>query len=215
MTKEIINFNFPNNDPCSVLITELNHNVVSLQPTLTLSSPFIDPLSFHHVAQHVSHLNKPYIKYLYFENFVFNYKIISFNIFGHITSALKNELRLPININLIKSNQEDYSWIESDFLPKFCKDIDKRINYVTKKSKCAYTLLKKGKLNDTSFSLSDTYDTEYNYVYEIHPTDIAPLFETYIKTSLTNVLPNDHNIDEIKSKVKKIFKDEFEIYITI
>jgi hypothetical protein len=123
----------------------------------------------------------------------FTYRLISFNLFGHIRSALKKELRTEIKFQDLKSNQENYNWIEDAFFPKFPDDIDQTINYLEKKPHTLYKAYKKSKIKHIQYILDDSYDVKYNYIFDIHPTELVPVFEIYIKTKVKHwyINPND------------------------
>lgn len=213
MNVETIKYTLPSKEICKILITELNHGVVSIQPTVLLDTPNMDPQIFQQIIEFLISQNIPYIKKVFFENLTYEYKIISFNLFGHITGPLRKELRRPLDFSELKSGKDDYKWVEKDFLPKFEDDIDIKLSYTQKKVKDLYTALKKGKIRNVSYLLSDTYDVEYNYVFDIHPTDLIPVFDIYIKTKIT--FPSESITPTEKSLVEEILTNKFKSFDVI
>lgn len=211
MISETLNFTLPTNEHCTLTITELNHKVAALQPIITLNNPLIPHTCFQHISDHICKLNRPYINSIYFESIKFKYRIISFNLFGHIRGAFKKELKKPIPINNLITNVDDYKWIEPDFLPKFPDNIDEIITLTDKQANCLILATQKGVIHGWNYSLTNT-NINYNYVYDLHPTDLIPIFNTYITASL-DVLPQPHQdpilIPTIKSSISKIIIEKY------
>lgn len=161
--------------------------------------PVINPTNLQHIIEFVISLNRSYIKSLYFEKIKYTYKIISFNLFGHIRGALKKELRRPIAYDKLVSDKDNYKWMEADFLPKLHDDIDLDIKAIQERCYYLHMAHEDFTYHNVPISLS-TPEFVYNYVYDLHPTDLIPIFETYVKTSLftpSNTPPE--LISEIKS----------------
>jgi hypothetical protein len=93
------------------------------------------------------------------------------------------DLRTPIPYDNILNNTENYEWIEQSFLPTFPADFENTIFQIEKRMKSLYWVFKKGKFGEHSYVLPDEHEVVYNYFFELHPTDISPIFEFYINTS--------------------------------
>lgn len=187
MIKETIELKLKTGEHCILRMTQLNHNVVALQPEITLISSTIPHNCFQDIVDHIITLDKPYIKSLYFESVNFNYKIISFNLFGHVRAAFKKELKNPIPYDKLINNTDNYSWIEPAFLPKFPDNIDEILTLAEKQANCLLLATKKGSFRHFQYQLVDP-KINYNYVYDLHPTDLIPIFDTFISATLY-VLP--------------------------
>ena len=179
--------------------------------TITLNNPLIPHTCFQHIAEHIHKLNRPYIESIYFESIKFKYRIISFNLFGHVRGAFKKELKTPIPINNFNSNNHNYKWIEPAFLPNFPDNIDEIITLTDKRTNCILLASTNGVIHDWKYQLTNT-NINYNYVYDLHPTDLVPIFNTYITASL-DVLPQPHQdpilIPTIKSSISKIIIEKY------
>ena len=194
MIKETISFVLPTGENCDLTLTQLNHNVVALQPTITLVNPIIPHTCFQHISNHICKLNLHYINSIYFESVKFKYKLISFNLFGHVRSAFKKELKKPIPIINLISNKDDYNWIEPDFLPKLTNNIDEILTLTEKHANCIILASKKGFIENCNYEMSNI-NIDYNYVYDLHPTDLIPVFDIYVSATLNITTPNiDPNI---------------------
>lgn len=214
MNKEILEFKLPSGDHCELCMTELNHNVVALEPHISLITPHISPTHLQNIVEYVVSLNRNYIKSLYFEKIKYSYRIISFNLFGHIRAALKKELKTPISYDKLISDNDNYKWIESAFLPKFPNDIDVDIDCAIKGSFLLHYCHETGSYKNITYQLSSP-EFVYNYVYDLHPTDLIPVFDIYIKTKLStpsNTPPN--LISEIKNHLVERF-NEFEYTLVL
>lgn len=188
-------------------MTELNHNVVALEPHIFLNTPHISPTHLQDIVQHVISLNRNYIKSLYFEKIKYSYRVISFNLFGHIRAALRKELRKPVLYDDLVSDKENYKWMETDFLPKLYDDIDQDIDFIQNGSYLLHFCHETGTYKNITYNLSSP-EFVFNYVYDLHPTDLIPIFETYIRTKL--ILPSNtppHLISEIKDHLIERFHE--------
>lgn len=207
MTKEIINFNLPSGNHCELCMTELNYNVVALEPLITLISPEIPPYDIQDIINEVISLNRNYIKSLYFERIKYTYKIISFSLFGHIRAALKKELKTPTLYDSLKSNKDNYSWIESSFLPKFVDNIDTDIEQMTEGTRLLHLCHENTTYYNTPYTLHSP-EFIFNYVYDIHPTDLVPIFDVYIKSKIDFPTdPPESVVNEIKSFLVERFNN--------
>lgn len=205
MTKEILEFKLPSGDNCELCMTELNHNVVALEPHISLSTPNISPTHLQDIINYIISLNRTYIKSLYFEKIKYTYRIVSFNLFGHIRAALKKELRTPVLYDDLVSNKDNYNWVESPFLPKFCDDIDVDINCAIDGSYLLHYCHEDSTFKNINYKLSSP-EFIYNYVYDLHPTDLIPVFDIYIKTTLT--VPSNTS-PELVSEIKSFLIQRF------
>ena len=214
MTVETIEFILPSGNKCEVLLTELNHGVVSLQPTVTLNDSRVPHECFQEIIDHIISLDKDYIKSVYYETFKFNYRFISFNLFGHIRGALRKELRTPVSYDDLVSGKDTYRWIEPGFLPRITSETEDIMSYSEKKVRLLHLGYKNGKIDGIRFKLSETYETLYNYMYDLHPTDLVPMFEVYLKMSITfpEQTPNTDR-DTVIHKLKRFFM-EYDVHIS-
>lgn len=211
MNKENLSFTLSTGDQCELCMTELNHNVVALEPHIILSNPYIAPNHLQDIIDHIISLNRSYIKSLYFERIKYSYKFISFNLYGHIRAALKKELRRPISYDALVSNKDNYKWMEDDFLPKMTEAktiINRHENKINK----FLQVISSGSVNDTSYQLHDI-SINYNYVYDLHPTELIPIIDTYIKARITF---SDNAPQEQKEIIMNGLKNWFnEFYMNI
>lgn len=164
--------------------------MTSIQPTITLDKPHIPKHAFQEIINHLITKDYKFIDSVYFENMKFTYRLISFNVFGHIRSALKKELKKPIIFSNLKNNTDNYDWLKDEYFPKFPDDIDQTLNYLEKKPHKLIKGYKKSKIKNIEYVLDDSYDVKYNYVFDIHPTDLVPVFEIYIKTKIKSIYTN-------------------------
>lgn len=198
MINETISFVLTTEDQCSINLSEGNHGLVCVIPTITLSKPRIPPTLFQDVIDHIISLDRDYIKKIYFYNVTIKYKIITFQLFGHIRAALKKELQRPLSYEELKTSKDDYKWMESEFLPKFPEDLDQDMTYLEKRIKNMYWAFKRGKMGNDSYVLPDEYQIKYNYFFDIDPTDIKPVFEVYVNTKEPTT---DGDRDEVIQKL--------------
>jgi hypothetical protein len=212
MIKENISLVLPTNESCNLCITELNHNIVALQPIITLNNPTIPHTCFQDIINFLLSSNKTYIHKLYFESIKFKYRFISFNLFGHVRAGFKKKLKTQINITDLFSKKESYNWIQPAFLPKFTENIDEIITLTEKRANCLFLATKNGTINNIKYQLINEI-IDYNYIYDLHPTDLIPIFDIYITTNILFQHPsyNQNNsydekiiINIIKEKYKNL-----------
>lgn len=206
MNQETISYILPTGEECDIRMTELNHKVVALQPTINLNNPNIPHTCIQHIADHICRIDRPYINSIYFESIKFKYRFISFNLYSHVRAAFKKELKKPIPILNLISNKDDYRWIEPDFLPKFPDDIDEILNLTEKRANCLFLATQKGNINGIEYQLHD-HKIEYNYVYDLHPTDLIPIFDIYISAKLYT--PTSPNPAYDKEMIGDILKEKY------
>lgn len=211
MIKENIPFVLPTGENCELTLTELNHKVVAIQPLITLNNPTIPHTCFQDIINFILSSNKSYINKVYFESLKFKYRFISFNLFGHVRAAFKKELKRHVLISDLISGKETYDWIEPGFLPKFPDDIDHILDLAEKHPNCLVLASKKGVIQEWNYEMTNI-KIDYNYVYDLHPTDLIPLFDTYISATL-NVLPppftDPDTIPHMKSIIAKIITEKY------
>lgn len=197
MTKETTFFTTPNGDFYSIDLTERNHSVVCVIPTITLAKAQISPELFQNTIKHIISLNRDYIEKVYFENVRIHYKFLSFQLFGHIRGALKTELRRPVKYSELLSGKEDYKWIEEGFLPKFPEDLEQDLQYLDKRIRNMYWAFKKGKVKGIPYILPEDYDIVYNYFYDLDPIEIKPVFDVYVKTTTPSTTGDPDKVSEM------------------
>jgi hypothetical protein len=182
MNRENITFVLPTGDDCEYELIEQNHGVVCVIPTVTLHTPVIPHTLFQDIVDHLITLDRDYVRKIYFDNTNVIYRIIRFQLFGHIRAALRKDLRKLARIDLLISGKLDYNWIEPEFLPRFSDEIDRRLDHLEKRVRDMYRAFRKGKVKNTPYVLPEDYKVNHTYYFDVHPTDIVPVFETFVVT---------------------------------
>jgi hypothetical protein len=182
MIRETITFVLPTGDDCSYELVEKNHGEVCVIPTVTLHRAIIPHTLFQDIVEHIISLNRDYIKKVYFYNVNVIYRFIRFQLFGHIRAALKKDLERLARLSWLVTDQLDYRWIEPEFLPRFSDDIDKELDHIEKRIHNMYWAFRRGKVGGISYVLPEEYKVNHTYYFDVHPTEIRPVFETFITT---------------------------------
>lgn len=182
MTKETTTFVLLTGDKASVELMERNHGVVCVIPTVTLAKAVIPPTLFQEILEHIISLKRDYIKKIYFDNVRIVYRFIKFQLFGHIRGALREELRTPLLYSVLVAGDDDYKWIQHDFLPKFPDEFDDDIKNLEGRINNMYRAFKRGKVGGIPYVLPEEYEIVYNYSFELDDTDIKPIFVVYVNT---------------------------------
>lgn len=181
-----------NGDTCHVILQELNHKVYALNCNIQLSSISLNPNCFQEIIDYIiSNMYNIDIKKIYFDKIRFIYKFIGFNLFGQCRASFKNKLQEHVSFDDLKSGKKSYNWIESGFLPKLGPDVEQLLIHIEKKPHNVFKVFHKGKYNDVSYTLDSNYTVDYNYFYDIHPTDLIPVFNVYINTKMIHLSPNN------------------------
>lgn len=214
MNRENITFVLPTGDDCEYELIELNHGGVCVIPTVTLHTPVIPHTLFQDIVDHLISLDRDYIKKIYFNNVNVVYRIIRFQLFGHIRAALRKDLRKLVRYDWLVSGEMDYKWIEPDFLPRFTDDIERELDHLEKRIRDMYWAFRKGKVKSIPYVLPEDYKVNHTYYFDVHPTDIKPVFESFITTQDPIT---DGDLEEVSQMlrgkfnsldVKLIFKEE-------
>lgn len=182
MRRELITFVLPTGDDCEYELIEQNHGIVCVIPTVTLHSPVIPHTLFQDIVDHITTLDRDYIEKIYFDNVNVIYRVIRFQLFGHVRAAFKKDLQKLARIDWLTSGKLDYTWIESEFFPRFSDNVDTELDHIEKRIRNMYWAFRRGKVKGTSYVLPEEYKVNHTYYFEVHPTEIKPIFETFITT---------------------------------
>lgn len=202
------NFILSNDDLCEIKLFELNHNTYAINSVIHLNSPNINPNLFQEIATYIINLNNNNIKYIFFDSIIIKYKIIRFNLFGQCRAPFKNKLKEHVLLDNIKINKYNFKWISDQFLPKINPNTEKIIDHNSKKPHNFIKVFKKGNFNNISYSI-DNYSVDYSYFYDIHPTDLIPVFSIFVKISSLSYITNNIQKDQLSSLHKHLI-DKFE-----
>ena len=210
MNRETTSFTLSSGDQATLELVEQNHNTYCVIPTITLLAPVIPYTLFQQSIDHIATLTYLNIEKIYFNYITINYRIITIHLLGHVRAALKKELTTPTRWNKLINKEDDYNWLEPDFFPKFPSGIDDDLNYLEKIPNKLYQVLKIGSFNGVPYELPKTYHVYYNYYFDLHPTDIVPNVDVFIKTSppISNA-----DINSLTTVLQSKF-DSFDVKIT-
>lgn len=214
MRREIIDFKLENGDECHTILQELNHKVYAINTVIQLKTININPSCFQEIIDYIiTNLYDVDINKIFFDQIRFKYRIIGFNLFGQCRASFKNKMQEHVLLEDLKSKKISYSWIQPAFLPKFDPDTDTTINLIEKKPHNVFKVFHKGNYNGVSYNIDKNYTVQYNYYYDVHPTDLIPVFDTHIKITNVYYQPNDVDIKtkkNVDNYIQKLFK-EFDI----